>query len=93
LLSVLILFFLTGFVGIFSDPQTVFGLSPWARAIFLLPLLIACLAVGMIGFTILAWARRWWSLPGRVHYTLVTLAGLALTWWLAYWNLWIGYLY
>jgi CubicO group peptidase (beta-lactamase class C family) len=93
LLSVLILLFLTGFVGIFSNPQTVFGLSPWARAIFLLPLPIAILAVGMIGFTIPAWTRRWWSLPGRVHYTLVSLAGLAFIWWLAYWNLWIGYLY
>jgi CubicO group peptidase (beta-lactamase class C family) len=93
LLSVLILLFLTGFIGIFSNPQTVFGLSPWARALFLLPLPISILAVGMLGFTILAWARRWWSLPGRVYYTLLTLAGLAFTWWLAYWNLWIGYLY
>ena len=92
LLSFLILLFLTGFIGIFSNPQTVFGLSPWARAIFLLPLPIACLAVGMIGFTIMAWMRRWWSLPGRVHYTLVTLAGLTFTWWMAYWNLWMGYL-
>jgi hypothetical protein len=93
LLSLLVLLFLTGFLSVFSSPETVFGISIWARSLFLLPLPIGILAVGMVGFTILAWTRRWWSLPGRVHYTLVTLAGSAFTWWLAYWNLWIGYLY
>lgn len=86
------LLFLIGFAVIFSNPQVVFGLSIWAQALFLLPLLIAFLALGMIGFMILAWARRWWLLPGRLHYTLVTLAALVFVWWLAYWNMWIGYL-
>lgn len=92
LLSLLALLFLVGFMSVFSSPETVFGIPIWAQSLFLLPLPIASLAVGMIGFTTLAWARCWWTLPGRVHYTLVTLAGLAFTWWLAYWNLWIGYL-
>lgn len=91
-LSLLALLFLVGFVSVFSSPETVFGISPWARSLFLLPLPITILAVGMVGFTILAWARRWWSLAGRIHYTLVALAGLAFSWWLAYWNLWIGYI-
>lgn len=51
----------------------------------------AILAIGLSIFTIVAWARRWWSIPGRVHYTLVTFAGLVFTWWLAYRNLRIGY--
>ena len=92
LLSFLALLFLIGFVSVFSNPETVFGISPWAQYLFLLPLPIAILAVGMVVFTVLAWARRWWSLPGRVHYTLVTLAGLTFIWWMVYWNLWIGYL-
>jgi CubicO group peptidase (beta-lactamase class C family) len=92
LLSLMVLLFLVGFMSVFSSPETVFGIPSWARSLFLLPLPIAILAVGMLGFTILAWARRWWTLPGRVHYTLVTLAGLAFSWWMAYWNLWIGYL-
>ena len=91
-LSLLVLLFLIGFVRVFSNPQIVFGVSPVARSVFLLPLPIAVLASGLVVFTIQAWACRWWSFPGRVHYTLVTLAGLAFTWWLAYWNLWIGYL-
>jgi len=92
LLSLSGLLFLAGFAIIFSSPQTVFGLSPWARPLFLLPLVIAILAIGMIVFTLLAWTRRWWSMPGRMHYTLVTFAALAFVWWLFYWNLWIGYL-
>jgi hypothetical protein len=92
LLSLLVLLFLIGFVSVFSNPETVFGISPWAQYLFLLPLPISILASGMVVFTILAWARGWWSLPGRVHYTLVTVAGLTFTWWMAYWNLWIGYL-
>jgi CubicO group peptidase (beta-lactamase class C family) len=86
------LLFLTGFILVFSNPQIVFGLSAWERLLFLLPLPIGVLVVGMVGFTFLAWTRRWWSFSGRLHYTLVTLAGLAFTWWLVYWNLWIGFL-
>lgn len=92
LLSLTGVLFLVGFAAIFSNPEVVFGLSAWARSLFLLPLPIAFLAAGMVVFTIGAWTRRWWTLPGRLHYTLVSLAALAFTWWLAYWNLWIGYL-
>ena len=38
---------------------------------------------------ILAWMRRYGSLAGRIHYTLVTLAALLFIGWLAYWNLWL----
>ncbi len=38
-------------------------------------------------FTTLVWRNGYWSTQGRVHYTLVTLAALALVWWLNYWNL------
>jgi hypothetical protein len=86
------LVFLVGFTIVFSNPQTVFGLSSWASFLFLIPMIIAILAMGMIVFTLLAWTRHWWSFSGRLHYTLVTISGLAFVWWLIYWNLWIGYL-
>jgi hypothetical protein len=35
----------------------------------------------------LAWKRGYWTLARRIHYTLVTLAGLAFAWWFNYWNL------
>jgi hypothetical protein len=38
-------------------------------------------------FTLLAWKDRYWSPAWRIHYTLVAVAGLALVWFLANWNL------
>jgi len=38
-------------------------------------------------FVGLAWGNQWWKLSSRVHYTLVTLAVMAVIWWTNYWNL------
>jgi len=38
-------------------------------------------------FVGLAWGNRWWKMSSRVHYTLVTLAVMAVIWWANYWNL------
>jgi len=38
-------------------------------------------------FVGLAWEIRWWKVGSRVHFTLVTLAILAVIWWANYWNL------
>jgi len=38
-------------------------------------------------FVGLAWGNHWWKMGNRVHYTLVTLAVLAVIWWANYWNL------
>ncbi len=42
---------------------------------------------GSVVFAILVWWGRFWSVGRRVHYSLVALAALALTWQLDYWNL------
>ncbi len=52
-----------------------------------IPLLTTGLAVALGIHTLLAWRGRYWSLAGRLHYTLVTLGALAFVWWLNYWNL------
>jgi hypothetical protein len=36
---------------------------------------------------VLAWVRRYWSLGGRIFYTLLAMLALLLTWSLMYWNL------
>lgn len=41
-------------------------------------------------YTVLAWKNRYWSLGGRIHYTMLAVAALANSWFLYYWNL-IGY--
>jgi hypothetical protein len=47
----------------------------------------ALIAFASIFFTVKAWQQNYWTLFGRIHFTIVTLAGLALVWWFNYWNL------
>jgi CubicO group peptidase (beta-lactamase class C family) len=63
------------------------GVPPLLTAIFILALVSAGLSVGVVVCAILAWWGRFWSVGRRVHYSLVALAALALTWQLVYWNL------
>jgi hypothetical protein len=70
------------------------GLTPGAKAILILPLLGAALAVVTTILTWVAWqgwntptGRPYWNLGGRMHYTLVALACAAFVWWLGDWNL------
>jgi CubicO group peptidase (beta-lactamase class C family) len=48
---------------------------------------VALIAVGMIVCAVLAWRQRSWSLAGRLHYSVVTLAAAAFVWFLSFWNL------
>ncbi|MGH3147256.1 MAG: serine hydrolase domain-containing protein, partial [Rubrobacter sp.] len=64
-----------------------YGNPPLLRPVQVLPLLIVVLALGALSFTVPAWTRSYWGMAGRVHYTLVALAGLAFVWFLYYWNL------
>jgi hypothetical protein len=70
-----------------SPPDYYFGVPPLLTAIFILALVSAALTIGVVVFAILAWWGRFWSVGQRIHYSLVTLAALALTWQLVYWNL------
>jgi hypothetical protein len=36
---------------------------------------------------LIAWMKGYWRLTGRLHYTLVALAGIGFTWFLYNWNL------
>jgi hypothetical protein len=35
---------------------------------------------------LIAWKNRYWRFSGRVHYTLVALAGIGVTWFMYHWN-------
>jgi hypothetical protein len=45
-----------------------------------------------IVFAVLVWKNKYWTVVGRVHYSLVVLAALAFTWFLSYWGLLTFYL-
>lgn len=86
-LSALNIFFLAVFGRLMMSPSTVYGVPAMAKVVLIIPLLTTVMTAGLIGYTVLAWRRRYWGDIGRIHYTLVTLASLAFIWFLHYWNL------
>ncbi len=47
---------------------------------------VAVLAPGVALLAVIAWWKRWWGSAGRLHYTVIALAGLALLWYEVYWE-------
>ncbi|QCS43613.1 hypothetical protein [Natrinema versiforme] len=45
-----------------------------------LPYLIGVLTLGTTAGALLAWRYRYWSLPARIHQTVLALLGLAFCW-------------
>jgi hypothetical protein len=45
-----------------------------------LPYLIGILTLGTTAGALLAWRYRYWSLPARIHQTILALLGIAFTW-------------
>jgi hypothetical protein len=83
--SALYLLFLILFVISISDlSQFPTALTKAALGV---ALVATALTVGMVACAALAWKRRYWSVIGRAHYTLVTLSAVAFVWFLSYWNL------
>ncbi len=70
-----------------SPPDYYYGVPSLLTAVFILALVSAVLTVGVVVCASLSWWGRFWSVGWRVHYSLVALAALALTWQLVYWNL------
>ncbi|PDW00229.1 serine hydrolase domain-containing protein [Candidatus Chloroploca asiatica] len=92
--------FVVTFVGTLTDsdpanvmPRVFFGPTPLLQVMLTIPWLLALLGLGMVLFTGMAWrgtgnaGNAYWSLPGRLHYTGLTLLGLATLAVLGYWNL------
>lgn len=90
LIGTLNLVFLIGFplslwlIGIW---KLVYGVPAVVVALLCIPLLTTVLTVGLPIFTALAWKNKYWSVRGRLHYSLITLAALAFIPFLTYWNL------
>ncbi len=87
LLALLNLIFLVGFFISVSDLNNViYGLPSTLQALLLVPWLSAILSLTVVAFAVLAWLRRYWTVWGRVFYTLFALAALAHLWFLWFWN-------
>jgi CubicO group peptidase (beta-lactamase class C family) len=72
--------------------QFAFGVPAMMQKALWLPLVAIPLFATTAWFSIQVWARKYWNLAGRIHYSFVTVAGLALHGWLYYWNL-LGFHY
>jgi uncharacterized integral membrane protein len=55
--------------------------------LLVIPVIAAILTLFVIPLTVLAWLKKYWTLQGRIHYTLVTAALVAFIWWLNFYNL------
>ncbi|MGW9192288.1 serine hydrolase domain-containing protein [Micromonospora chersina] len=72
--------FTAGFAALFADGNRLnetilLGGSPLMTTVLALSTAaVATTAVAAAG-TVAAWRHRWWTLPGRLHHTAVTLAG------------------
>jgi CubicO group peptidase (beta-lactamase class C family) len=99
LFGLLLAAFLIGFLSVMSDvhpaydvPRAYFGIPSALNVVMMVPWLLATTVVGLAFFTVTGWlgagneGRPYWSLPGRLHYTLLTMMALAVMSSLWYWN-------
>lgn len=88
LLSAACLAFLVILVMELEDPNEIaFGTPPWVQKLLVVPIACGVLTVLTLVGSMVAWARRYWRVSGRVHYTLVALAGIAFCGLAYYWKL------
>jgi hypothetical protein len=89
LLSIVCIAFVIGVaVVLLKDPEEiVFGLTLPLKALLAVTQACAVLTAIVLLGCLIAWTRGYWRLTGRLHYTLVALAGIGFTWFLYNWNL------
>jgi CubicO group peptidase (beta-lactamase class C family) len=88
LLSVTCIGFAAGVGYVLTDSEEIgFGLTPLFKALLVVAQVCAVLAPVTVVACLIAWKNGYWRLSGRVHYTLVALAGVGFVVWLYYWNL------
>jgi CubicO group peptidase (beta-lactamase class C family) len=87
--GILNLLFVVGLAAVLTQGLSGGGPYPpsWFVALLAIPILTAALTVVLLVLAVMAWKNRYWSLAGRLHYSLVTLAALAFVWLANYWNL------
>jgi len=86
--AVLSLLALGGIFVLLSDLESVtFGLPAALELLLRVPYLTTALTGAMLLFAVAAWWRGWWTLIGRLHYTLLTVAAALLVVWQASWRL------
>jgi CubicO group peptidase (beta-lactamase class C family) len=77
-------------VGLFFAVTDSWALASGQRGLLTvlggLSILAVLLAISTAVLAFLAWRRKWWRAPARIHYTLVASGAIALVWFLTFWN-------
>ena len=63
-----------------------FGYYPWARPLFYIPYLTAAATAYVLYLALRSWRKKWWTVLGRVHYSIVAIT---LAWYplqMVYWG-------
>ena len=82
------LLFLAGMLAMIArGRELLFGMTPFARAVLVLPLLSTVSTVSTLVLALITLRRCYWGIAGRLLYLLVALAGAAFLGSLHYWNL------
>jgi CubicO group peptidase (beta-lactamase class C family) len=68
-------------------PRFMYGVSPLASALLVVPVLTAFLAAAALAFAVPLWHRRNGSLAERLHYSVAAFALVAFVAFAVYWNL------
>ena len=85
--------FLVSLAVVLRDPmQIAFGVPPLLQAVLAIALAGAALTLVGAFLAVRSWIRGDWSVVGRVHYSVVVVAGVAFVWFLDHWNL-LGFRY
>jgi CubicO group peptidase (beta-lactamase class C family) len=73
---------------ILREPTDIaYGVTPLLQKFLAVPQVIAVLAGITVLGCLVAWVNSYWRFTGRVHYTLVALAGAGFIYFLYHWNL------
>lgn len=72
---------------ILQNQSWVFSIPPGVSLVFIIPYIVIFLGIITIVMMVLAWKNKYWSIWGRVHYSLVALALSFFTWFVWFWNL------
>jgi hypothetical protein len=73
------------FLGLSSD--VIYGVTPMILLATTLISLAGLLALALVPAAITAWARGWFTIGGRIYYSLLALSASILLWWANYWNI------
>ncbi len=92
--ALLMIILLSGLLGALANIDPAYGVpriflegSDALRSLLIIPYLIALATLAMLGFTILAWLKKYWTIGGRIHYTGITLSSFGFIWFMLYGNL------